>query len=161
MWRCISSPSLVGNEALNLSRRVYFGYLSPSMYVFPMERWLDVYPRKQVHVLDFQRFTDKASRGGYLANFVTNVLGLPGWTGVGYDQVNSLGTFMEAPCFPDGVSYPKLDSAHAKDAIVIHEVQARLAPLNRLLVELLGVELSWTGPTTKGQEGAADGGRVM
>ena len=155
MWQCLSAPTLVGGEALDLTRRMYFGYLLPSMYVFPLERWLDVYPRDQLHVLDFGRFTSDATRNEYLSSFVTSALGLPDWTPATHQKIGSLGAFMSAPCFPEGKGYPKLDPSRAEDAGIVGAVQARLGPLNHLLVELVGVEFSWA--KRAGDGGAAGG----
>ena len=144
MWECLSAPTLVGSEALDLTRRMYFGYLVPSMYVFPLERWFDVYPRDQLHVLDFDRFTSNTTRNEYLSDFVTNALGLPDWAPASSRKVGGLGAFMSAPCFPDGKSYPKAELRGGGDAPgVVSAVQSRLRPLSRLLVELTGAELEW------------------
>ena len=79
---------------------------------------------------------------------------MPDWTPATNQKVRGLGAFMSAPCFPDGKGYPELDPNRPEDAGVVGAVQARLRPLNRLLVELVGVELSWAGRAG----GAGEGG---
>jgi len=151
MWKCLSVPTLVGRgEALDLSRRMYFGYLIPSMYVFPLERWLDVYPRDQFHVLDFGRFTANATRNDHLSDF-TGALGLADWSSANHEKVGRLGAFMSSPCFAAGETYPQLSSPGSieeEDVSIVGAVRTRLQELNRLLVELVGVELEWVGASS-------------
>lgn len=82
-----------------------------------------------------------------LSGFVTG-LGLPDWSPTLRKQVASLGAFMQSPCFPPGQSYPPFDNSTVQSRA--HTV---LQPLNYLLAELLGKDLSWVVRRTDADAG--------
>ena len=152
LWSCMSTPLLVNQSAFS-RRRVYFGYLIPGLYALPLEQWLDVYDRKDIHFLDFDSWTDSKKMMNSLEYLTNTFLGLSQWTRVARESITTKPRkFMAAPCFPKNRAYRKLGEKLEKDHGGIFEEEASLLssirsqillPANLLLASLIGETWGW------------------
>lgn len=102
-----------------------FSYITQGLYLDPLRKWLEHYPRDRVHIELSERFSSDP-QGVY--ERVLRFVGLPPHELRDARRLNTV-----APPQP-------LDPATRR------ELSARVAPHNRRLEESLGIELGWDAP---------------
>jgi Sulfotransferase domain len=99
-------------------------YLTRGLYVDQLERWLQHFPRAQLHVCESSDLSRDGARG---FEEVVEFIGLDAWRPDGFDEYHV-------------AEYPAAE----------REIRAELAefyePYNRRLFDLLGVDWNWTRP---------------
>jgi Sulfotransferase domain len=99
-----------------------FSYITQGLYVDSLRKWLEHYPREQVYVEVSERLLQDPQR---VYDDILEFLGLPPFR---LRDVKLLNTNV---------------TDHRLDAATRRELTARIAPHNRRLEELLGIELGW------------------
>ena len=100
-----------------------FSYIAQGLYLDPLRRWFEHYPRERVHVELSERFS-REPQAAY--ERVLNFLGLPSLELRDARPRNTV-------------------AAEPLDPAIRQQLSARLAPHNRRLEEFLGIELGWDG----------------
>ena len=100
-----------------------FSYMTQGLYLDPLRRWLEHYPRERVHIELSERFSADP-QGAY--DRILRFLGLP-------------------PLALRDTRPRNTVEAEPMDPAVRRELSERVAPENRRLEEYLGFELDWNG----------------
>jgi len=108
-----------------------FSYVSQGLYFEPLRKWLEWYPRNQVHVETTERFLQDP-QGVY--DDILQFLGLPPFRLRDARLLNTIATDQ------------RLEPATRR------KIRARIRPHNRLLEEYLGINLEWEDPDVGAEE---------
>jgi Sulfotransferase domain len=100
-----------------------FSYISQGLYLEPLRRWLDHYPRERVFIASSERFREDPQR---VYDEVLEFLGLPAFRLLDAVPLNTTATGQDLE--------PELRRA----------LMAHVAPHNRRLEAYLGLELGWS-----------------
>ena len=103
-----------------------FSYVSQGLYLDSLPRWLDRFPRDQVHIEVTERFLEDPQA---VYDRVLRFLGLPPFTLRDAERLNVTGQ----------------GTGQGLGSEVRSELTARIAPHNRRLEEYLGIRLGWDG----------------
>jgi Sulfotransferase domain len=117
-----------------------FSYVTHGIYVDALRKWLDHYPREQVHVAASERFLRDPQR---VYDGVLSFLGLPPFSLRDATPLNTTG------------------SGQGVASATRRELVARLGPYNRQLEELLGIRLGWDDDAAAEQVLASEGRSVV
>jgi hypothetical protein len=101
-----------------------FSYVSQGLYLDSLPRWLDRFPREQVHIELTERFLEDPQA---VYDRVLRFLGLPPFTLRDAERLNVTGQ----------------GTGQGLASEVRSELTARIAPHNRRLDEYLGIRLGW------------------
>ncbi len=117
---------ILGDDTYYSYAHENFSYVSQGLYLDSLERWLEHFPRRQLHIEISERFLEDP-QAGY--DRILRFLGLPPFSLRDAERLN-----VTAQRTGEGLK------SETRRALV-----ARIAPHNRRLEERLGIELGWDG----------------